>query len=253
VAALRRRGGVTLRQVAFLAALAGVGCGGEPSREVGDPPGTDSTPAGEPPRDSASPPAPSHDWLIVADTRIGPVDGTTTEQALIELLGAERVVRREAHIGEGFCAPGSALYPGTPDEVEVLWSDSTYSAPAVVRVAVEGSRWRSGLGVAVGTTLAELQEKTGRPVELSGFGWDYGGGASWSEPAGESQGTLALELAPNPDSLGAVSTDPRYPEILGDKTVRSDHPLLQRLDVRVERIGVRFGRPMTEHECSAPR
>jgi hypothetical protein len=180
------------------------------------------------------------------------VERTTSERTLLSLLGPARMVRREAHVGEGFCVPGSVLYPGTPDEIEVLWSDSTYGAPAVARVSGRSSRWRTGRGVGVGTSLAELEVLKGAPVELTGFGWDYGGRASWSEPSPEGRGGVVLELAPHPDSLARAASDPRYPEILGDRAVRSDHPLMARLDVRVERVSVRLGPTAPEHECALP-
>lgn len=208
--------------------------------------------ADAPRADSPAAAAPAHDWLIVPDTRIGPVREGTSERALIELLGAGQVVRREAYIGEGFCAPGSLLYPGSAEELEVLWADSTYSAPAAARVASVGSRWRSARGVGVGTTLGELEQIKGATVEFGGFGWDWGGASSWNEPGAEGSGTIALELAPNPDSLTVVSADPRYPEVLGERTVGSDHPLVRRLDVRVERVTVRLGTWPAEHECALP-
>ena len=193
-----------------------------------------------------------HDWLVIPDTRIGPVTGTSSESDLIALLGNARVIRREAHIGEGFCATGSALYPGTPDEVEVLWSDSTYTRPAIARVSGAEGRWRSMRGVRVGSSLAELEQIAAEPVRFSGFGWDYGGGSSWSEETPEGSALILLRLAPNPDSVARVANDPRYPEILGDRQVSSDHPLLRRLDVRVERMSVSFSGITDEHECARP-
>jgi hypothetical protein len=188
---------------------------------------------------------------VVADSRIGPVTADVSERSLIEQLGADQVVRREAHVGEGFCAPGSVLHPGTPDEVEVLWTDTTYTQPASVRVSGEDSRWHTNQGVEVGTTLAELERKAGRPVEFSGFGWDYGGGASWTEP-GAGEGRIVLQLAPNPDSVARVANDPAYREVLGERRVRSDHPIVRRMDVRVERMSVYLGREPGNHECRLP-
>jgi hypothetical protein len=234
-------------------ALLLLACGRDvPSDEPGGGAPVDGTPAPDSATPDASAAAPPHDWLIVPDTRIGPVRRGTTERALTQLLGEERVVRREAHIGEGFCATGSRLYPGTPEELEVLWSDSTYSEPAAARVAGARSRWRTSRGVGVGTSLSELERVAGAPVEFGGFGWDYGGGATWTESTAEASGTIVLELAPNPDSSSVVASDPRYSEILGERTVRSDHPLIRRLDVRVERLTVRLGRWPTEHECALP-
>jgi hypothetical protein len=203
---------------------------------------------GQPGADDQAP----HDWLVVADTRIGPVTAETGERALIALLGPANVVRREAHIGEGFCAQGSVLYPATPDEVEVLWTDSTHALPATVRVSGKGSRWRSSQDVRVGTTLQELEQKAGKPIAFTGFGWDYGGGASWAEPPGQGDATIVLQLSPDPDSMAAVARDPAIREVLGDRQVRSDHPIVRRLAVRVERMSVPFGRAAEEHECRLP-
>src|SRR5688500_9009771 len=75
-----------------------------------------------------------HDWLIIPATRIGPVDATASEQDLIDLLGADAIVRRDLDVGEGLCAPGSVLYAGTPEAVAVTWMDSMYSRPALVEV-----------------------------------------------------------------------------------------------------------------------
>ena len=239
------------RTLLQLTCLVAIGCGGEPAPEQSAPQ-VDSPSTGPARGAKALPGAQPLDSLIVPAMRIGPVERTTSELALVDLLGTERVVRREAHIGEGFCVPGSVVYPGTPGEIEVLWSDSTYQTPAAARVAGPDSRWRTSRGVRVGTPLAELEVLTGGPVEFSGFGWDYGGRASWSELTPRGREEIVLDLAPHPDSVALVTSDPRYPEILGERRVRSDHPLMRRLDVRVERISVPLGPMAPEHQCTLP-
>jgi hypothetical protein len=106
--------------------------------------------------------------------------------------------------------------------------------------------------VRAGVTLAELEAIRGGPISFTGFGWDYGGRAGWGDEAGGAAGGLTLELAPHPDSTLRAATDPRYPEVLGEDTVRSDHPLMPRLDVRVERITLRFAAQPGESPCPTP-
>jgi hypothetical protein len=190
-----------------------------------------------------------HDWLIIPATRIGPVHASATEQELIRLVGADRVVQRDHSIGEGMCAPGSVFYPGTADELEVIWTDSTYSAPAEAAVTGNGGRWRTPAGVHVGSTLAELDSLTDGPVPFSGFGWDYGGMANWTEDTSEGNGDVGLQLAPDSASHERARQDPRYSEITGDHTIASDHPLIRIMTIRVERIFIRWAEPQVVREC----
>ena len=194
---------------------------------------------------SAQARAPGADSVISREG-IGPVRVSMSEGELVEALGAESVERFDAYIGEGFCAPGSRVFPDTDAEIEVLWSDPTYSVIAAVRVERDGSPWRTPDGVGVGSTLRELEASAGAPVEFSGFGWDYGGRATWSE--GDLR--LGLTLAATQESESAVSADARYVELLGERRVQSDHPLVRRLSVFVVQASLAgLAAVETEYEC----
>jgi hypothetical protein len=185
------------------------------------------------------------DSLIRPRVGIGPAIAGRSESALRELLGPGQVVHADVYIGEGYCSPGARVFPGSPEEIEIVWSDSTLATPATVTVGEPGSPWRTESGVGVGTTLRELESLAGGPLELMGFGWDYGGGAWWPEEGGE----LALQLALDPASRDAQIDDPRYGEILGDRLVRSDHPILRAMTVRVEAVSVNLGPRNVEYTC----
>jgi hypothetical protein len=192
-----------------------------------------------------------HDWLIIPATRIGPVGAATSEQDLIKLLGPEPVVRQDNAIGEGLCAPGTVLYSGTTDAVDVTWTDSTYSTPAVVGVAGKGSRWRTPAGLRVGIELKELVSlASGAPIQFTGFGWDYGGTASWSELTPQGEREVGIGLAPDSASLALARQDARYAEIAGEQTVSSDHPLIREMTIRVERIFIRWSEPKIQQSCT---
>lgn len=165
---------------------------------------------------------------------IGPVRLTDTEATLAARIGSRQLVRADLPIGEGFCAPGSRVFPGTDRELEVVWSDSTRSRIVAVGARQPKSPWRTAAGVGVGTTLAELERIAGKAIVFSGFGWDYGGGAPWAEPGLEA----GLDLFPDPASEQKVAGDPRYRETQGERSVSSDHPVIRAMIVRVDRIVV---------------
>ena len=208
---------------------------------------SETGPTGTTDRHGTTRPAGPADWRIIPGIRIGPVDSTTSEQALVERLGAERVVRRDAHIGEGFCAPASVIDPGTRDSVTVIWADTSYARPAAVVVEGNGSRWRTAAWVHVGTTLRELEAlRAGAPLRFMGFGWDYGGTGTWHE-----QGTREMRIVLQPDSASwaTASRDPRAREIMGDREVSSNHPLIRRMNVRVERMSIQWTQPTVQYQC----
>jgi hypothetical protein len=199
-----------------------------------------------PARDGRSP----HDWLIVPGVRIGPVHATSSERSLVELLGSEHVTRHELDVGEGFCAPGTVLYAGTADALAVTWIDSTYLRPALVHVNGRGSRWKTPAGVHVGMTLSALDSIAGgAPIQFGGFGWDYGGMAAWSEQTPQGRGQIAIQLLPDTLSDARARNDPRYAEIVGERTVTSHHPLIRAMTIHVDRILIRWNEPRVVRPC----
>ena len=188
----------------------------------------------------------SRDSLIVPGSRLGPVDSSSSEAMLVERAGADRVARRPAYLGEGFCAPGSVVFPGTADSLIVTWTDSSRTRPASVTVTGEGSGWRTAAGVRIGTTLKELESLRGAPLTFMGFDWDYGGGGRWTEPGG---GDVRIVLAPDREAMNALADDPRIREILGDREVSSDHPLIRGMEVRVVRIDIDWAQATDVYEC----
>jgi len=216
--------------------LAGVfvfGCASEPA--------ADPTPSA----DAAS--TGPDEWLIVPGDRIGPVTADRSEADLLALLGDSLVVARDVYIGEGYCVPGTVVYPNTADALEIVWRDSTRARPAFIELSETGpdsvSRWHTIEGVRLGLTLPQLEVLNGKPFGFGGLGWDYGGwGGSWEEGALAAMGqTVALRFAEHPDSAFAVSQDPNVGEIYGERPVRSDHPIARRAGIRVATIALRLG------------
>jgi hypothetical protein len=185
---------------------------------------------------------PSVSFTIIAGKQFGPVDETTT-RADLQTLFRGAVKDGDVHIGEGICTSGTKVLPGTPDELDVAWQDAARSRVSFVRTTTAGGRWRTARGVRVGTTLTELTRIAGKVLTFSGFGWDYGGGLAWTEPAG----SLGLRLTLTRDE--AFAKLPRADEIYGDREVRSDHPVIQRARITVDEITMSWGGHAGEHDC----
>lgn len=165
-------------------------------------------------------------------------------------MGSDRVQRRDVHIGEGFCAPGSIVDAGRPNELEVVWEDSSRARPAAISVRRRGSEWRTPSGVRIGSTLAEMEEIAGQPIGFMGFGWDYGGRGGWTFDSPEGSGPVEFDLAPDSASAELARLDPRYGEISGDREVSSDDPLVRSMTIRVERLAIRSGESRAQFECA---
>ncbi len=181
------------------------------------------------------------DWTIVPGERIGSIKKTTSRRDLVRLFGAEQVADRWIYLVEGFCTPGTVVFPASSNEVEVTWTSEDREAPASVGVSHPSGRWATDDGVRIGTTLEELERLAGEPIRFGGFGWDYGGGAAWRG--------LSLGLEPDADDLSTLRDHPRLDEIYGERSVRSDHPVVRALTIRVVRMTQFWAAPGQEVEC----
>jgi len=76
--------------------------------------------------------------------------------------------------------PYSVLYPDTPNELNITWTDALRTQIYDIRFSIEGD-WRSSTRIRIGTTYEELNELNGKPVSFYGFGWDYSGAVVWNE------------------------------------------------------------------------
>jgi hypothetical protein len=194
---------------------------------------------------SSQDPARARDFQIVVGARFGPVQERTTHAELTTRFGRAAVLDTDISIGEGFCAPGTRVFVGTPDEIDITWQDAERSTVAFVRATKSGGRWVTPRGVRVGTPLTQLEQLAGAPVTFSGFGWDYGGGLEWKE----SGSSIGLRLAIESDDAAQSMRAPEADAIYGDKPVRSDHPLVRRLRIRVDEITQTWGPHHGERDC----
>ena len=219
----------------MLAALSGCPQASPPSPSPA-PPAAPATPAASP---SGSPVAQAgNDFLIVPEQRFGPITIDSSEATLKEQFGAEQVRREKMYVGDGQEWNGIAVYPDQPDKrVEVFWFEEDPKRVQMIQIHGEASQWKTAQGVSLGTTLVELEKLNGKPFELLGLGWDFGGGVTdWK--GGALQG-LTMRV----DSTTVELTEAESSQVLGDQTVKSDNPAMRKANPSVSKITVNFSLP----------
>ncbi len=185
---------------------------------------------------SAAPASPARqlaDFLILPGERIGAVTEQSTEAQLRMTYGEEQVKIASIDIGEGEAQEGLLLFPGTPNELEILLDIAAATGhPHFVRISKDSTAWRTPQGITIGSTLQQLERANGKPFQLYGFEWDLAGlVADWD--GGHFSSNFVVALTPDrPQAL--------RPAHLGDQLFSSDDPILDSLSLRVGSIVVTF-------------
>ena len=173
------------------------------------------------------------DFTITPGVRVGPVNEKSTERSLLALPGAGAEVA-QIYMGEGVEEPGVVLYPDDPSRrLEVVWrrSPPVLEVVWICRGGKVPCRWRTAAGVSMGTTLKELERLNGKPFQMAGCCFDYGGSVlsfNGGKLAAYDQ-ALRLFLDVRVDGL----TREERNAVTGDLTVSSSHPVLRKLNPRV--------------------
>lgn len=186
-------------------------------------PATEATAASEP------------DYLIVPGERIGRITADNcSREAVLAAYGDEARVE-EIYLGEGIAEEGVVVYPDNPrNRLEIYW-DAAFDAtrPAFLRIRGDGGTdWKTEGGLSIGTPIKEVERLNGRPFELYGFGWDYGGLVTdWKGGAFDGGLGLGFEL---------TNEEETPVDVLGETILRSDDPTLRRLGPVVTVLELRF-------------
>ena len=189
------------------------------------------------PTPNVAEPLPEYDLTFVAGQRVGAITPQTDSLALHRAYGADQVRDTAVYVGEGLTQAGAVIFPGQPEELELIWRSEDRQGPEIVYIRRPDSPWTDQEhGVHIGTTLEELENLNGRPFIFAGFEWDYGGAVTdWR--GGQLQG-LHLRLQPSPDQYEQLPQ-----RFSGDQPVRSDDPAARDLGIRVNEIYVVLNRP----------
>jgi hypothetical protein len=177
------------------------------------------------------------DFLIVPGERVGRITADASEDSLRTIYGDDRVEPALVAMGEGFVCKGSRILFDNDEFLEITWLD-TEAKTAPAAVYVNGASWRTGDGIGLGISLRELEAINGKPFRLAGFSWDYGGTIiSWGSGRLEDRIPKTL-LVLIPDGEAYERVGPEAGQVDGDIEFSSGHPVMQKLNPLLVRLGV---------------
>ena len=181
--------------------------------------------------------APKKPDPVIACT--GPFAKSVTHASLVKAFGKRNVAIERVGTGEGETQTASVIFPrNKARRIEVLWIDEKRRRnPSEIRTGID-STWRTAHGIRRGMSLGEVEALNGRPFELWGFGFDYGGtsldwkGGALATQAGGCTLTLRFSMRDGADNAGVY---------IGEQSLMSDSEAMRKADPVVDAVGLRFG------------
>ncbi|HEX7803411.1 MAG TPA: hypothetical protein VF471_11720 [Pseudoxanthomonas sp.] len=188
-----------------------------------------------------APVAPSEPETTTALVLPGDFAPDTTLEQLQRHYGAGNVKVQQIPGSEGDSFRGIVLFPDDPSRRATLYfqDEKTLRGLSMVSVQETDSQWKLASGIGIGTPLAEVRKKNGKPFTFSGFDWDYGGTITdWQggklKPANDNAVSERMQLRMPESGPG----DKDYP--VGDSGFSSDDPRWADLGIAVGGISVSF-------------
>lgn len=158
-----------------------------------------------------------------------------TLDSLTQQYGEANIVHAVLPGVEGETFEATLIFPDDPGRrIEIHWRDAaTHTQISEVSISGEQSDWRGPNGLALGQTIDEVEAANGKPFELFGFGWDYGGTVSdWDGGDFAPRGDCIIRaqfFAPTEDT-----------SVMGDRPLRSDAANVRAAGARISQIGLGF-------------
>ena len=146
-------------------------------------------------------------------------------------FGKENVRKIQIHVGEGFSEKAIAVYPGTPEELNVFLTED---GDTIDYIVIEGNqtKWKTADAVTLGDPIEKIQAVNDKPFLLTGFAWDYPGRVTSWEGA-----KLPEELKLGFENTREIPWD-TFTQVMGDGEFPSDHAVFGQMGLVVNRIWV---------------
>ncbi len=162
------------------------------------------------------------DLTVVPGMRVGAIDYFTTRSDLVSLFGSENVVD-VGYTSPESTTPSTEIYTGDTREATIVWEEGK-GGVQVSHVIISGGAWKLSEGIRIGDDVSSTERRNGRSFKIFGFGWDYGGMASFD--GGRLDGlSIALQFAPaqdTPDISSSVFSDSLFSS--DDSAMRAANP-----------------------------
>lgn len=143
---------------------------------------------------------PAENRIVIPGKSVGPITQHTSEIELGRIYGANHIGRSAVTGPEGQTMEATAVFPGSTDEIRIVWKDSERTQIKAIYFDKINSTWYTPQGLTVGLPLVELTKVNKAPVHFYGFNWSYGGTISgWAKGALASQAKhFYAVLSPHP-------------------------------------------------------
>lgn len=179
---------------------------------------------------------PRLDYLIVPGERVGLITPEGASKEAILAAYGDLAKADSVYLYEGISDMGLVLFPDDArNRVDLYWDPaSNGEQPDFIRIWGEkgSTDWATSQGITIGSTLAEVEAANGKPFELFGFDWDYGGYLTdWK--GGAMGNHLGLRFAP-PEGAQLPSG------MSGEVTLKSDDEALRAVNPVVVEMSFSF-------------
>lgn len=171
---------------------------------------------------------------------VGPFGPDGSEAGLRQIFGDANVQAETIDGPEGSTLDATLLFPDDPiRRLVVLWQDEGARAKPAAIIIRDDSEWVGPGGLRLGDELAEVESINGAPFNVLGFGWDYGGAASFpSGTLADIPGECVMSLSFDLDWTREYG--PEFDSIMGDQQLRSDDAQLRAATPKVAEIIVGY-------------
>ncbi len=179
----------------------------------------------------------SIDRNIIPNERVGLITSSTTKSALNKLYDKGNIREYVVFSYEGFDIKGTeVIFDNTADNITIEWNDGNLT-PKIIRIKNPNSNWKTKEGVGIGSTIKEVEKANGKPFTIYGYEIDaYLAGTVKNWNSGNLQG-LNLQFKITKEIPVEV-----YMEMMGDRGILSNNPLLEKAGLQVENITVGFNK-----------
>lgn len=151
---------------------------------------------------------PLDDSTIIVGERVGPIEKGMTLFGLKTMFGGGKVKAVKIPGAEGEEIDGARLFGGTEREIEILFNPEG-DEKEIWDVRIIGKGWKFANGLTKKMSIAEIEKVNGKPYQVNGFGWDYGGWANFE--GGKLEGKVSIRFSPEGDVDDSLSGDKQIP------------------------------------------
>ena len=157
------------------------------------------------------------DNTIVLGKRVGLIKSGMTSTDIERAYGKQNLRLQKLPGAEGEEIDGAKLFADTDRELEIIWDPEKEKTKVVFDIRVIGKAWKFENGLKSGMSAEEVEKINGKPFQIAGFSWDYGGYANFK--GGKLDAKVSIRFSPSSDEV------PDY--LQGDKQLSSSDKKLR--------------------------